>query len=95
MRVLILALLLSACAHKVDTGLVKPVQLPELPSNLSEKAKALPKITGASMGSLVVDGTNADMQYNAVSIQLNNLIDLYNCIKVSVNEKKDINLCLQ
>ena len=95
MRVLILALLLSACAHNVGTGLAKPVQLPELPANLSQKAKALPELTDTSMGNLVVDGANADMQYNSVSIQLNNLIDLYNCIKVSVNEKKDINLCLQ
>lgn len=93
MRILLLALFLGACAH--NTGLAKPVQIPELPANLAEKARALPEITDASMGNLVVDGVNSDMQYNSVSIQLNNLIDLYNCVKVSINEKKDIKSCLQ
>lgn len=93
--VLILALTLSACTTKPGPGLAKPIQVPELPSNLAVKAKALPPITDNTMGGLVIDGANTDMKYNEVAHQLNNVIDLYNCVKISINEKKDIKTCLQ
>ena len=87
-------LLLSACAQVPDTGLAEQIKVPDLPETLAEKAKPLPPLTDTSMGGLVVDGTNSDMQYNSVSHQLNSVIDLYNCVKPSTNEKKDITNCL-
>ena len=93
-KVLILLFALSACTHTSDTGLTTHVQIPDLPSNLAQKAGPLPPLKDPTMGGLVEDGTNTDMQYNSVSHQLNNLIDLYNCVKTSINEKKDIKTCL-
>ena len=93
-RVLILLFALSACTHKPDIGLVTAVQIPDLPSNLAQKAGPLPPLTDPNMGPLVVDATNTDMQYNSVSHQLNSVIDIYNCVKISLNEKKDIKTCL-
>jgi hypothetical protein len=86
--------LVGCTTTKEPTGLAAPVRIPELPSNLAVKAKPLPPITDNTMGGLVIDGTNTDMKYNETAHQLNNLIDLYECIKVSINEKKDINKCL-
>jgi hypothetical protein len=91
------SLALVGCAHKEEepTSLGTPVRIPEMPSNLAVKAKPLPPITDNTMGGLVIDGTNTDMKYNEVAHQLNNLIDLYDCVKLSINEKKDINTCLR
>lgn len=93
-KVLVLLFALSACTHKPDTGLVTQVQIPDLPSNLAQKAGSLPPLTDPNMGPLVVDATNTDMQYNSVAHQLNSVIDIYNCVKTSINQKKDINSCL-
>lgn len=93
--ILVAAIALSACKTVPDTGLAKPVQIPELPANLAVKAKSLPPITDNTMGGLVIEGANTDMKYNEVAHQLNNVIDLYNCIRVSINEKKEIKTCLQ
>lgn len=87
---LVLCLLLAACKHAPDTGLATPVQIPDLPPNLAQKAGPLPDLTDPTMGGLVRDGVQSDMQYNSVSHQLNNVIDLYNCIKTSINTKKEI-----
>ena len=88
-----LALLLVAC--KTTTGLAPDPRIPDLPSNLEKKAEQLPPITDPSMGGIVRDGTSTDMLYNSVSTQLNNLIDLYNCVKISMNDKKDPKECLK
>jgi hypothetical protein len=93
-RVLILLFALSACTHKPDIGLVTAVQIPDLPPNMAQKAGPLPELKDPSMAALVEDATNADMRYNSVSHQLNSVIDIYNCVKVSINEKKDIKTCL-
>ena len=93
-RILILLFALSACTHKPDTGLVTAVQIPDLPSNLAQKAGPLPALKDPSMAALVEDATNTDMRYNSVSHQLNSVIDIYNCVKTSINEKKDIKTCL-
>lgn len=91
MRVLLLsALLLGGCCKTVDTGLAKPVRIPDIPSGLSEKAGPLPQLTDPSMGALVLDGAASDMQYNEVAHRNNKLIDLYNCVKESINNKKEI-----
>jgi hypothetical protein len=84
----ILALFLSACATTTPqptTGLPKPVQIPEIPVELAKKATRLPDITDATFGGIIKDGVAADQQYNSVAYQLNSLIDLYNCVRKSVN----------
>lgn len=91
----LIAMSLVACSHKPETGLALGPRIPDLPANLAKKAGPLPPITDASMGGLVLEGTASDMKYNEVSHQLNNLIDVYNCVKISINEKKDIKDCLQ
>lgn len=93
-RALVLLFALSACTHGPNTGLAPAVLIPDLPSNLAQKAGPLPPLTDPNMGPLVVDATNTDMQYNSVAHQLNSVIDIYNCVKTSINEKKDIEHCL-
>ena len=93
-KVLVLLFALSACTHGPDTGLAPAVQIPDLPSNLAQKAGPLPPLTDPNIGPLINDATNTDMQYNSVSHQLNSVIDIYNCVKTSINEKKDIKTCL-
>lgn len=83
-------LLLAGCTHTPDTGLAVAPQIPELPANLAERAKPLPKLVDPTMGALVLDGTAADQQYNAVGHRNNKLIDLYNCVRDAINNKKEI-----
>ncbi len=88
--VIVSALLLSACANKPDTGLAPAVQIPPIPENLAQKAEPLPPITDPTMGGLVKANIDSSKKYNAVSFQLNKLIDLYNCVMDSVNNKKEL-----
>lgn len=86
--ILALALLTTACAGK-ETGLAPAVQVPPLPGNLAQKAEPLPPITDPTMGGLVQANVDTSKRYNAVSFQLNKIIDLYVCIKDAVNDKKE------
>lgn len=88
--VIVSALLLSACANKPDTGLAPAVEIPPIPENLAQKAEPLPPITDPTMGGLVKANIDSSKKYNAVSFQLNKLIDLYNCVMDSVNNKKEL-----
>lgn len=89
--ILPLLLVLAACHHtQPDTGLARAPVIPELPAVLSKKADSLPQITDNTMGGLVVDGTNTDIKYNDISHQLNAVIDVYNCVRESINNKKEI-----
>lgn len=88
--ILVVALLLSACTTTPDTGLTTAVQIPPLPENLAQKAKPLPANTDNTMGGQVLDNTRAIREYNSVGFQVNDLIDLYNCVREAVNNKKEI-----
>lgn len=82
--------LLTACASAPPTtGLAKPVQVPPLPYELSRKADRLPDLTDTTFGGCIKDGAATDQQYNAVAFQLNNIIDLYTCVRKSVNDGTD------
>lgn len=95
--VLPLLLVLSACAGKNDDvgSISKPVQVPELPANLSKKAESLPPIKDNTMGGLTIDGAETDIKYNGIAHQLNNLIDVYECVRVSMNEKRNPEECFK
>ena len=86
--ILALALLTTACAGK-QTGLAPAVQVPPLPGNLAQKAEPLPPITDPTMGGLVQANVDTSKRYNAVSFQLNKIIDLYICIRDAVNNKEE------
>lgn len=90
MRILVLALLLAGCSTTHDTGLVKGVQIPPIPENLAQKAEALPANSDTSMGGQVLDNTRNIREYNVKAFQVNDLIDLYNCVRDAVNNKKEI-----
>lgn len=99
MKKLVLAslLLLCSCGHDdvhVMPG-VKPVELPALPSNLAVKANRLPPITDNTMGGREVVGAADDQAYNSVAHQLNTVLDLYNCVRDSINNKKTAEGCLK
>jgi len=88
-------LLLSACGHDdvhVVPG-VKPVVIPALPANLSVKANKLSPITDNTMGGREVIGAADDQAYNAIAHQLNKVIDLYDCVRNSINNKKTTESC--
>ena len=87
--ILTFALLTTACADK-QTGLAPAVQIPPLPGNLAQKAEPLPPITDPTMGGLVQANVDTSKRYNAVSFQLNKVIDLYVCVKDAVNNKKEL-----
>lgn len=80
--------LLSGCCNR-ETGLAKSIQIPALPANLAEKAKVLPINTDATMGGQVTDNTSNIRAYNKEGHQKNTLIDLYNCVRESINNKKE------
>lgn len=84
------ALTLSACKTvQPDTGLATAVQIPPLPENLAQKAGPLPSSDDTTMGGQVKDNTRNIREYNSKATQLNNLIDLYNCVRDAVNNKKE------
>lgn len=87
--VLVVSLLLTACGGK-ETGIAPAVQIPPIPANLAQKADPLPPITDPTMGGLVQANIESSKKYNAVSFQLNKLIDLYDCVKEAVNNKKEL-----
>jgi hypothetical protein len=88
-KLLPLVLLLSACGH-TDTGLAPQIQVPPLPENLAKKATALPASADVTMGGQVKDNTANIQEYNAKAFQLNDVIDLYNCVRDAINNKKEI-----
>lgn len=90
MSILALLLLLPACGVNKSTGLATGVQVPPLPENLAQKAGALPASDDTTMGGQVKDNTHNIRKYNAVSTQLNHIIDVYVCVADAVNNKKEI-----
>jgi hypothetical protein len=83
-------LMLSACGDKEDTGLAPQVRIPPIPDNLAQRARPLPLNSDTTMGGQVKDNTSNIIKYNAKSFQVNDLIDLYNCVREAVNNKKEI-----
>lgn len=88
--ILIAALLLSACKTTEDTGLTVNVQVPPIPEKLAQRAGPLPANENTTMGGQVQDNTRNISAYNGVAFQVNDLIDLYNCVREAVNNKKEI-----
>jgi hypothetical protein len=88
--IIIAALLLSACKTTEDTGLVTSVQVPPIPEKLAQRAGPLPASDNITMGGQVQDNTRNISAYNGVAFQVNDLIDLYNCVREAVNNKKEI-----
>ena len=93
---LLLPLLLVACKTTEPQGNpgVDPVRIPNPPAELIQKARPLPELTDPTMGGLVLDGVQSDMEYNAVGTRYNKLIDWTLCVVDSVNNKKNIDKCL-
>lgn len=85
---LALSLLLSGCLG-IETGLGRRVQVPALPENLAEKAGPLQPNTDKSLAGQIRDNNNTIRAYNNVASQNNTLIDLYNCVRESINNKKE------
>lgn len=83
-------LLLSACKTTEDTGLAASVQIPPIPEKLAQRAGQLQASGDVTMGGQVKDNTNNIQEYNAKAFQVNDLIDLYNCVREAVNNKKEI-----
>lgn len=95
--ILFAALLLTGCNRELlgDLPTTQSVQVPDLPVKLSERATALPPIIDNTMGGRELDAAETDRKYNKVAHQTNDLIKLYNCVKDSINNKKDIKKCLK
>lgn len=94
-KYILLVLLLSGCAHTQETVIVDPPKVPRLPAHYDIKAARLPDIVDPSFGGIMVDGTESDIKYNSLSIKYNQLLDIYNCVRVSINERKDPITCLK
>ena len=87
---IVVALLLSACTTTPDTGLATGMQVPPIPEKLAERAGPLPENTDITMGGQVQDNTRNIRAYNQRAFQVNDLIDLYNCVREAINNKKEI-----
>jgi hypothetical protein len=90
MKKLVLVLLLSGCTATQDTGLAVGVQVPPIPESLAQRAGPLPSSSDTTMGGQVLDNTRNIRAYNEKAFQVNDLIDLYNCVREAVNNKKEI-----
>lgn len=92
------ALLLGACAGKPDVPDIgpgaPPPEAPALPDSLRKKAERLPDITDPTMGGSHLDGIETDKKYNKVAWQLNTLIDLYECVRISIRDRTDPKICM-
>lgn len=88
-KVLVFAFLLSACNPK-QSPIVSSPRVPDLPANLAIAATNLPLISDTTMGTAHIQGVKDDMQYNALRDRYNNLLSLYNCIKESINKRKEV-----
>ena len=94
--VTIFSLLVTACGGKQplnSTGLGYQAQIPELPAELAIKARSLPPITDNTMGGTQIQGAQDDAAYNAVAHQLNKVIDIYNCVRKSINNREQTITC--
>lgn len=89
-KTVLVLLLLSGCTTPIDTGLVTGVRVPAIPENLAQRAEALPPSSDTTMGGQVLDNTRNIKKYNEKAFQVNDLIDLYNCVREAVNTKKEI-----
>jgi hypothetical protein len=87
--IIVLALLASACST-TDTGLAPQVRIPPIPENLSQRAGQLPSSSDTTMGGQVLDNTRNIRTYNEKAFQVNDLIDLYNCVREAINNKKEV-----
>ena len=87
-------LMLAGCAH-APTGLATASRLPELPPALATKAKRLPPITDRTLAGTVKDAVSTDQRYGVVARQLNALIDVYECVRESLNDNRDASACLK
>lgn len=87
--------LLASCGHDQETGLANWPVIPDLPHELNKKAEKLPDIKDNSIGALVIDGTETDIKYNDVSTRLNAVLDIYECVKTSFNNKKSPEECFK
>lgn len=90
---LVLCVSLSGCC--TPTPPPNSVRIPDLPPQLQIRAQPLPKLIDPTMAAQTNDSVNTDMKYNAVATQLNQVLTIYDCIKVAVNDKKDIKDCLK
>jgi hypothetical protein len=87
--IIVASLFLVGC-KTTDTDLATPIQIPPIPENLAQRAGPLPANEDTTMGGQVLDNTRNIREYNSVASQLNNVLDLYNCVREAVNQKKEI-----
>lgn len=87
--IVIMALLLGACAHTglPDLGEAPPAKMPELPQTLNQRATQLPPIVDPTLGGIHKDGVATDMHYNDLALRYNALLDVYQCVKKSLEAK--------
>lgn len=78
-----------------NLGSAPAARVPQLPENLARKAQALPEITDRSLAGQQRSAVEADRAYNSVAIQLNAVIDAWECVRVSLNDKTDPEECFK
>ena len=91
--ILAAALFLTACSHTSTPPGVEHPKVPDLPAYYQEKATSLPPIVDPGMGNLAIDSAETSEKYNEVAHRYNGLVDLYNCVKESINQKKVADTC--
>lgn len=104
-------LLLSACGPSVNTpdintggdiiidgqsvGEAPAPKIPDLPENLKKKAGRLPALTDRTVEGQQKSAIETDKAYNAVAFQLNAVIDAWSCVRKTLNDKKDPEVCFK
>lgn len=88
------ALLLSACKTVPTPPDVDPVRIPEVSSYHQKRAEQLPPLTDPSMGGVVKDSAEISQKYNELAYRYNSLLDVWVCVKDSINNEKLPETCL-
>lgn len=83
---LLVGLLLAGCEH-TDTG--NRLTIPPVPSQLAERAEDLPPSTDKTFAGQIRDNNNSIKAYNKVGSEKNALLDLYNCVREAINNRKE------
>ncbi len=74
-------------------GKAPAAEMPELPATLAQKAGPLPPVTDGTLAGLQQEAAATDRAYNEVGHRLNNVIDAWNCVRVSLRDRKNPKEC--
>ena len=93
--IILASIFVAACSTTGTPPGVESIKIPDAPAELTKKAERLPDLVDPSFGGVMLDGAKTDALYNDVAWRHNRLVDFYDCVKTSINTKKDPKECFE